>query len=58
MRRIAGTVKPGVIASLTLLELWIKKELVLTESEYDELVDTVIEFLGDTRDERYRLKRD
>lgn len=58
MHRIVGTGELGPMASMALLELWIEKQVELNEDEFDELLDTVIEYLGKARDERYRLLRD
>jgi len=58
MHRIIGIGALGPIASLTLLQLWLEKKVELTESEFDELCDNVIEYLGKCRDDVYRLKRD
>lgn len=58
MTQKVGTAKLGVVASLTYLELWMMKEVELTEQEFDQLLETIIDYLGDARDERYRLKKD
>jgi len=44
---------------MALLSCFMEKKVELTEDEFDELCETVIEALGECRDERYRLvKRD
>lgn len=44
------------MASMALLSLWLEKKVELTEDEFDELCETVIDCLGNARDERWRLK--
>lgn len=39
-----------------MLEAWVKGSFDLTEDEYEELVDAVIELLGEIRNERYRFR--
>jgi len=58
MHRITGTGSLGPLTSMALLELWFTKKIELTESEFDELVEVVIDRLGEARDDRYRLKSD
>jgi len=59
MHRRIGTGALGPLASMALLSCFMEKKVELTEDEFDELCETVIEALGECRDERYRLmKRD
>lgn len=48
----------GLHVAACLLELWMNRQLELTEEEYDTLVDAVIELLGETRDEQWRFRRE
>lgn len=47
----------GIATAATLLELWMNRQMDLTEEEYDSLVDAVIELLGATRDEQWRFRQ-
>jgi len=58
MHRITGTGALGPLASMALVSLWLEKKVELTEDEFDELCEGIIDALGEARDERYRLKRD
>lgn len=49
------TMHISAITACTMLELWLERNLVLSEEEYDELQDAVIELLSMARDERFRL---
>jgi len=46
------------ISAAAKLALFRNRELELTESHFDALVDTLVELLGDARDETWRLRKD
>lgn len=53
LRGLVTHVGMGVAACL--LELWVDRQMELTEEEYDSLVDALIELLGETRNEQWRF---
>lgn len=48
----------GIGAVATVLDLWLNRQLELTESQYDELCERLVDLLGSSRDEIWRLRRD
>jgi len=55
--KLAGRVEHvGLVVAAYILEQFLQGTWVLDEDEYEELCDALIALLGDSRDERYRLR--
>lgn len=46
----------GVAAAAALLDMWLEGDIQLTHAEYDALCAKLVELLGDSRDEIWRLQ--
>lgn len=47
----------GIATVVSLLDLWLDRKFELSASEYDWLCSRIVDFLGDSRDEVWRLRR-
>lgn len=45
-------------ACLQVLDTWLKRQVELSEAEFDDLMDTVIGKLDEAADQRFRLRID
>lgn len=47
----------GIATVVALLDLWLDRKFEITPEEYDWLCSRVVDFLGESRDEVWRLRR-
>lgn len=47
----------GISTVVAILDLWLERKLEITREEYDWLCARLVDFLGDARDEVWRLRR-
>lgn len=47
----------GISTVVALLDLWLDRKFEITLEEYDWLCSRVVDFLGESRDEVWRLRR-
>lgn len=47
----------GISTVVALLDLWLDRKFEITPQEYDWLCSRVVDFLGESRDEVWRLRR-
>lgn len=55
---MAHPVRIGPLTAICLLQLHCEKKYTLGLSEYEELVDIVVELLEKVNNEKYRMKED